>query len=175
MQYLQVLKTTYPHSSKTEINSVSRIRRVECDEAKPACMKCTRTGRKCDGYPIASSPLQSIVADPNVPHSKSIARVALETTFFYSLPFKIPGSQNDRQLLHYYCVHASSELAGFSYGAADFWSQLVLQYSHDQPVVRGALIAVASVHRNFVTKEAPGDGITDALKVSSLESLLPTR
>ena len=30
-----------------------KIRRVKCDEGKPACQKCTSTGRKCDGYYIA--------------------------------------------------------------------------------------------------------------------------
>lgn len=27
-----------------------RIRRVKCDEQKPACLRCTSTGRTCDGY-----------------------------------------------------------------------------------------------------------------------------
>jgi len=29
---------------------IFRIRRVKCDETQPACLKCTSTGRKCDGY-----------------------------------------------------------------------------------------------------------------------------
>lgn len=29
-----------------------RIRKVKCDEAKPACHKCRSTGRKCDGYSV---------------------------------------------------------------------------------------------------------------------------
>src|SRR5436190_22051754 len=29
-----------------------RIRRVKCDEAKPWCMRCMGTGRKCDGYAV---------------------------------------------------------------------------------------------------------------------------
>ncbi|TVY86445.1 Transcriptional regulatory protein [Lachnellula willkommii] len=28
-----------------------KIRRVKCDEAKPACNRCSSTGRKCDGFP----------------------------------------------------------------------------------------------------------------------------
>src|ERR1700760_688238 len=31
-----------------------RIRRVKCDEEKPACRRCTSTGRTCDGYASAS-------------------------------------------------------------------------------------------------------------------------
>jgi hypothetical protein len=128
---------------------------VKCDETKPACLKCRHSGRMCDGYATASH--QNKV--PNGPNSQPLA-----TTSFYSLPFKIPGSQHDRQLLHYFCVHASADLAGYSSGAWDFWGQLVLEYSHHEPVVRSALIALASVHRNYATKEAPGDGFTDPLK-----------
>lgn len=29
---------------------MTRIRRVRCDEGKPACNRCVSTGRKCDGY-----------------------------------------------------------------------------------------------------------------------------
>ena len=27
-----------------------KIRRVKCDEARPNCVRCTSTGRRCDGY-----------------------------------------------------------------------------------------------------------------------------
>ncbi|PQE09872.1 hypothetical protein CJF31_00003787 [Rutstroemia sp. NJR-2017a BVV2] len=33
-----------------------RIRRVKCDEAKPACMRCVRFGHKCDGYMYLQKP-----------------------------------------------------------------------------------------------------------------------
>lgn len=29
---------------------MTRIRRVKCDETRPACLKCKSTGRDCDGY-----------------------------------------------------------------------------------------------------------------------------
>lgn len=33
----------------------SRIRRVKCDETKPACNRCTSTQRKCDGYLVQNT------------------------------------------------------------------------------------------------------------------------
>ncbi|KAK4644314.1 hypothetical protein QC761_303670 [Podospora bellae-mahoneyi] len=33
----------------------SKIRRVKCGEEKPACLRCTSTGRTCDGYDKGSS------------------------------------------------------------------------------------------------------------------------
>lgn len=33
-----------------------KIRRKKCDETKPACLRCTTTGRNCDGYALLPSP-----------------------------------------------------------------------------------------------------------------------
>ena len=166
---MQVCSIQDPTHLQPDIDSVQRIRRVKCDETKPACLRCTQTGRKCDGYSVTSShnaadaPPEDVKENPNT-LSKSVTRIPLETSSFYFLPFKIPGSQNDRQLFHYFCVHASLDLAGFSCASSDFWGQIVLECSHYEPVVRSALLAVASIHRSFATKEAPGVAITNPLK-----------
>ncbi|QGI78427.1 hypothetical protein CEK25_005156 [Fusarium fujikuroi] len=36
-----------------------RIRKIKCDEAKPVCEKCVKTGRKCDGYESVFRPFPS--------------------------------------------------------------------------------------------------------------------
>jgi len=145
-----------------------RIRRIKCDEAKPACLKCTQTGRKCDGYSTASprnSNLSRTVSKKKpVTAPKILPQHPLETSSFYSLPFKIPGSQTDRQLFHYFCVNGAKDLAGFSCGSWDFWNQLVLECSHHEPVVRTALIALASIHRTFVAEDAPAVELTNPLE-----------
>ncbi|KAK1503644.1 hypothetical protein CABS01_09033 [Colletotrichum abscissum] len=43
-------------------------RKVKCDEAKPACARCTSTGRKCEGYAVV------------VPSNRAIARARSRTT-----------------------------------------------------------------------------------------------
>ena len=46
-----------------------RIRRVKCDETKPHCNRCTRTGRHCDGYASVPISRRELIArqfpDPN--------------------------------------------------------------------------------------------------------------
>ncbi|KAL2181552.1 uncharacterized protein P884DRAFT_288751 [Thermothelomyces heterothallicus CBS 202.75] len=54
-----------------------KIRKVKCDEAKPFCMRCTETGRRCDGYLDAKTMAQrrrrsggpgtGIVGEPQAP------------------------------------------------------------------------------------------------------------
>ncbi|KAF5666994.1 transcriptional regulatory moc3 [Fusarium denticulatum] len=36
-----------------------RIRKIKCDEAKPFCEKCVKTGRRCDGYESVFRPFSS--------------------------------------------------------------------------------------------------------------------
>jgi hypothetical protein len=66
----------------------------------------------------------------------------------YSLPFKVPGSQADRQLLHFYCVEAAGSLSSFS--DPTLWTTLILQRSHHQPVIRNALVTLAGLYREYL-------------------------
>ncbi|KAF0638634.1 hypothetical protein FPSE5266_04693 [Fusarium pseudograminearum] len=69
----------------------------------------------------------------------------------YSIPFKVPGSQRDRQLLHYFCVQGASEISGFL--TSDFWSEIVLRESHQDSALRQALVAMSSLHLDYITSD----------------------
>lgn len=71
----------------------------------------------------------------------------------YAIPFKVPGSQSDRLVLHYYCTRAASELSG--YLPSDFWTRSLLQSSHQEPAVRHALIALGTLKLSFETSSSP--------------------
>ncbi|SCO85993.1 uncharacterized protein FRV6_10120 [Fusarium oxysporum] len=47
-----------------------RIRKIKCDEAKPFCEKCVKTGRKCDGYESVFRPFSSQVPSTPQPIGK---------------------------------------------------------------------------------------------------------
>jgi hypothetical protein len=81
----------------------------------------------------------------------------------YSIPFKIPGSQKDRQVLHYFCVQAASELSGYS--MSNFWNRVVLQCSHHEPLVRRALIALSSIHQEYTVM---GSSVSESGALNSL-------
>lgn len=115
-----------------------RKRHIKCDETKPSCQKCATAGWKCDGY--ESRPAS--VASTSPPASAlSIGS--------YAIPFRIPGSQKDRQILHYFCVQASRDIAGFL--DSEFWSRTVLEASHHDTAVRHALVSLSVLHLNYVT------------------------
>lgn len=82
----------------------------------------------------------------------------------YAIPFKVPGSQHDRQILHYFSVQGSYEVAGWF--NADFWTRTVFQQSHRDPVVRHALISLGMLHLNYTTTHVsePNTAGSDTLR-----------
>ncbi|RAH79077.1 hypothetical protein BO86DRAFT_421024 [Aspergillus japonicus CBS 114.51] len=92
-------------------------RRVKCDEAKPSCQRCDRSNRVCEGY-----------ATP-------------------SIPFKVPDSQADRQLLHFYCCQAAEGLSSLS--GPTLWTRLILQRCHTQPIIRNALVTLSALYQDY--------------------------
>ncbi|KAF5857019.1 hypothetical protein ETB97_006410 [Aspergillus alliaceus] len=102
-----------------------KIRKVKCDEGKPACTRCTNTGRKCDGYALEivpskiSQPLKTVTASKS-----SMESHALEFFFHKS----------------------STQLAGFFEGG--FWRATVLQLSLVEPAIRQAIAAIGSLHEH---------------------------
>jgi hypothetical protein len=110
-----------------------------------------RSGWKCDGYPAETA----LKASANYRKTSSLSLLLrLQSITSYSIPFKVPGSQRDRQLLHYFCVQCSNDISGFL--TSDFWSQTVLQESHQDPIVRQALVAMSWLHLDYSTSE-PGN------------------
>lgn len=71
----------------------------------------------------------------------------------YNIPFKVPGSRTDRELLHYYCCEAADSLSRFS--ESTLWKELILQRSQDQPVIRNSLVALSYLYRDYSLVESP--------------------
>ena len=66
----------------------------------------------------------------------------------YSIPFKVPGSRTDRELLNYYCCEAADSLSRFS--ETTLWTRIILQRSEYQPVIRNAVVALSCLYRDYV-------------------------
>lgn len=118
-------------------------------------MRCTRAGWTCDGYTTdkgtSIAHKAGKVAAPAVPGSAfSIGR--------YAIPFRVPGSQRDRQILHYFCVQGAHEIA--SYFNIDFWTTTVLQQSHEESAVRQALVSLSALHLEYTSTAVPGSDYT---------------
>lgn len=120
-------------------DNIHRVRHVKCDELKPACSRCTKSGRQCDGYALdgrrpAQDPIQIVHWQPN---SLALRRMSVD----------IAGNKEERRAFHFFRHNSAPDLPGFF--ESGFWSQLVLQASHAEPSVRHAVIALGSMHETM--------------------------
>ncbi|TGO26611.1 hypothetical protein BPAE_0056g00320 [Botrytis paeoniae] len=123
-----------------------RIRRVKCGEEKPGCFRCTKTGRKCDGYDqdrpeILSPPLErrdSAVSSPITSPIPSIVEMPSPV---------IEWDEEERRSFNFFITKTAPELAGnFD---SRFWTSLILQRCHSDPPIRHAVIALGAFNESF--------------------------
>ena len=126
---------------------MTRQRRVKCDETIPSCQRCLKCGLVCPGYSASSHRIQSADDSQAMANKSSLASSSSQSIKSYAIPFRVPGSQADRQLLHHFCVVSANELSGFL--VSDFWTRTVLQRAQHELVVRQAVVALSSLHRQL--------------------------
>ncbi|KAF1996370.1 hypothetical protein P154DRAFT_443552 [Amniculicola lignicola CBS 123094] len=109
-----------------------KIRKVKCDEHRPACQRCVSTGRICDGYGIWGGGGNGYAnrLKPSIPHQFPSGK-ALNT--------------EERHHFDWFRLRTSVKLPGIFISA--FWDTLVFQASADEPAVLHAVIALSSAHR----------------------------
>ncbi len=121
----------------------ARIRRVKCDETKPVCQRCTKTGRVCDGYS-----LHLVLSGPK-------GNEAIHRTFTFPI-----GSKEERRGFQYFITQTAADLSGFH--NSSFWQSLVLQASTSEPALRHAAIAISSLHEEFVNNRLSYGSTTES-------------
>ncbi|KAH8679526.1 hypothetical protein BGZ60DRAFT_400184 [Tricladium varicosporioides] len=114
-----------------------RIRHVKCDEERPGCSQCQKSGRKCDGY-TRSQNLQSRRSSPE--NTSSPKRPI-------ALPV-LPSFDEPRQKeLFAYFVFCTSDASCLYFGA-NFWAHRVLPLSLSEPAIRYALCSLSALQRS---------------------------
>ncbi|KAJ5624917.1 hypothetical protein N7510_001226 [Penicillium lagena] len=110
-----------------------KIRKVKCGEEKPACLRCSTTGRKCeyDGGVTSSPPASSTQSSLIVTRTLSLS----------------PNSgRRERRAFEYYFQHAAQFLAGGM--DVDFWTGVVPQICRSEPAVWDAMISISALFEN---------------------------
>ncbi|KAM0721936.1 hypothetical protein Q7P37_002861 [Cladosporium fusiforme] len=116
-----------------EIHIAYSLIQVKCDEARPTCLKCTNTGRKCDGY--AEPPARK---KKNHASNANSSRSPSPTRGLALSPFK--ASSSEMRALEYFCVRAAPSMG--MYFDADFWNSFVVQASVAEPALTHVMVAV---------------------------------
>lgn len=110
--------------------NASVVRRVKCDETRPACLKCTSTGRTCEGYPGREGNEQAndAVSSPST-HTSVV----------------------EQRAIHFFQCRTILQLAWFC--DLPFWNRSVLQAAAADSAIRHAVMALSSVHESFAKSE----------------------
>ncbi|RYP34318.1 hypothetical protein DL767_004312 [Monosporascus sp. MG133] len=125
-------------ASKVKTGCITWIRRIKCDEKKPACVRCTSTGRRCDGY---GGP----VVHPNpAPRAKAVNALGPTVRILQSIAADIVGTHAERLYFHRFRSAAARGFALHTTNLGSFWSVLVPQVAHHDEAVKHAVVALGS-------------------------------
>lgn len=149
-------------------NHLDRIRRVKCGEEKPACLRCTSTGRTCDGYDACLSPSRNRFAMDPLEHAELAKSEFLKAcqhseALRYMRPLApvSDGYKMDKLFLRLPSVEVSTG-STFHRTFATFWNRVSSQ-NHSDDALRHAVVALGAVHQLFGPPEVPlHEGFTPA-------------
>ncbi|KAF5011302.1 hypothetical protein FDECE_2602 [Fusarium decemcellulare] len=125
-----------------------KVRKVKCDEGKPYCQRCVSTGRKCDGY--------APTIRNEVDHYRPLSNFL--------------GTTDESKALQYFC-----EMAGpFLSGPAEpyFWTDLVMQFCHNEPAVRHCVIAISLLYEDMENRARSGEQLDNSLALQHYNSAI---
>ncbi|KAI1863055.1 hypothetical protein JX265_009101 [Neoarthrinium moseri] len=128
---------------------ICRARHVRCDETRPSCNECVRTGRHCDGYSssrIPNGPSNSL----DRPVRSVLPLIHHTGTALLALSKNMEPSA--QRALQYFQFETAEQFSGCFQD--EFWTTLVLQISQQEDCVCHALIALATLHEHFRDKHS---------------------
>jgi hypothetical protein len=140
---------SYPRSRRkctTKVKSGCRtckIRKVKCDERRPACYRCLSTGRTCDGYGIWGGG-----GSRDSAHQSKILREWNLTSLVPQHPpglAPIAGTEHDQHCYEWLRSQSARRAPGIFVLA--LWDKLIFQASLSEPAVLHAILALSSLHR----------------------------
>ncbi|KAK3692569.1 hypothetical protein B0T22DRAFT_447570 [Podospora appendiculata] len=117
-----------------------KIRKVKCDETKPYCVRCTKTGRRCDGYLDARTMAQR--------RRRSGAAMPGDSPGDPQAPLFYEWASAEEKRSFQFFQHVTAPCLSGDYDGA-FWSGIVLQICRSEPAVKHAVLAVSSLHEGM--------------------------
>ncbi|RSL51375.1 hypothetical protein CEP54_011453 [Fusarium duplospermum] len=127
-----------------------KIRKVKCDEAKPFCQRCEKTGRKCDGYMVPWTP---DLDDSRRKYDRYILPWTPDPADSRML-YQYGGTETEARALQFFCEVAGPSLSGPI--EPSFWTKVVMQICCSQPAVKHSVIAISSFYEEVEAEVQSG-------------------
>lgn len=123
---------------------------MKCDEAKPACQRCTRFGTECDGYGAIQGRRKPITGETKDLRRKATGAQGLAIQAAISV-YPETGSE-DRHYFQYFREETITELcAGYD---EPLWNRILLQACHEAPFIQHITLSIAALGRAERAKQA---------------------
>lgn len=119
------------------------MRRLKCGEEKPGCLRCAKSGWKCDGYEHLSS------------KSSTLARTPSPRSYLYT-PSSLDLNEAERRYFQSYIDFSPPCLDSGETSQFAVTKQTLLQESHGNPCVRHVIVAIGALEKSFHTKSRWG-------------------
>ncbi|KAF2843634.1 hypothetical protein M501DRAFT_985734 [Patellaria atrata CBS 101060] len=129
-----------------------RIRRIKCDEAKPSCLKCTSTGRVCEGYIDGPLPRKPRSPEPSAvtrPRDGSFRPIVPSTSATLHRPTSQIGFDHPLELRSLDFFRTRTMPSATEFFHSELWSQWVLQLCHSEPAIKHGILAISALHERY--------------------------
>ncbi|TLD03762.1 uncharacterized protein PgNI_11594 [Pyricularia grisea] len=141
-----------------------KVRRVKCDEGRPACQRCVSTRRVCEGYGIWGGGSQ--VYSPAVAAAAASANANAMTLSQAAEVRRQTVSEAEYRYLDWFKERARRKLMGpFDW---NFWDNLLIQATASEPAVLHAALAISTAHQARFTAAAAALG--NANRIPSMDT-----
>lgn len=123
-----------------------RVRRKKCDETKPACIRCSSTGRTCD-FLSSHSTEQGAWTSKECSTTKKGGDQSLDRPLRIGSALSVLHLGNSAEARHfeYFQLQCTEEFSGFF--NAFLWKKLVMQAAYTEPFILHAVLAIGSLRR----------------------------
>lgn len=125
---------------------IIRIRRIKCDEGKPACRRCTSTARKCDGYDVKAAHSEEFV------HRSAVASTTFALNGVASVQIKPPIGLTEEESIGFDFFRSRTAVEIQGCFCSSLWDSLVLQITQHEASILHAAIAVGCAHRKYAER-----------------------
>ncbi|KAM7195680.1 hypothetical protein V8F20_007424 [Naviculisporaceae sp. PSN 640] len=135
---------------------ISKIRRVKCGEEKPACYRCTSTGRTCDGYdngtPLRNRTPQDSLQEAELKRAEFLRTYQWNESVRSMRPIvaDIEGTEMEKKFFHRFRTATEDSLTAHQMCTfTPFWTRLAPRITHHDDAVKHAAIALGAAHQLY--------------------------
>ncbi|KAK3292224.1 uncharacterized protein B0H64DRAFT_445176 [Chaetomium fimeti] len=158
-----------PPRKRTRASKPKQV--MKCDEGKPACLRCTSTGRTCDGYDKAAL-ARYRSPDPNQTAERARAEFVRACEWNETLrsmrriEADIDGTETEKRLFARFRAATADGVAANLCNFAAFWRRLNPSTGCQDDAVKHAVVALAAAYQLF---QHPDEPVIDGFARGDLE------